>query len=328
MLKVGTYNVRTLRAVNRHQFGVGCAALGIDVLAIQEHRKQSEEGLITHICDEGTFFLYPASKAGVGGIGIFISKQLTRITELDQVSDRIAMVTIAGNPEITIIGVYAPTEDKEVEVKDRFYSEVEAALAAIPTHNIVLLVGDLNARLGLDRVGDREQQLGRYLYHQVTNDNGDRLHQLARLYNLRHAQSMFPHRTGRMWTWTHANGSSRAQLDHILINKKWANSLTNCRAYNSLDLVSDHRIVIANIQVSLRFPRKQKSLPKINWAALEDEAMKDRFDQELRSALESEETEEPAINSTQRDYDKFVKSVRLAATKVLGVKKKQPKLPS
>ena len=51
----------------------------------------------------------------------------------------------------------------------------------------------------------------------------------------------------------HINHQTRPQLDYVLINKKWINSAKNGRAYNSfISVSSDHRIVTANIQLTLR----------------------------------------------------------------------------
>ena len=42
-------------------------------------------------------------------------------------------------------------------------------------------------------------------------------------------------------------------MDYVLINKKWNNSALNCEAYSSFVCVStDHRIVTAKVQLSLR----------------------------------------------------------------------------
>lgn len=43
-----------------------------------------------------------------------------------------------------------------------------------------------------------------------------------------------------------------AQPDYILISSKWSNSLRNCIVYKSLNLGSDHRMVCANLSISLR----------------------------------------------------------------------------
>ena len=62
-----------------------------------------------------------------------------------------------------------------------------------------------------------------------------------------------PHPMGRLWTWIHPAGPVH-QLDHILINSKWVNSLRNCRAYNSVELDSDYRL-LSILFISLRTSR-------------------------------------------------------------------------
>ena len=51
----------------------------------------------------------------------------------------------------------------------------------------------------------------------------------------------------------HIREQCKAQIDYVLINKKWENSAMNCKAYSSFEGVSsDHRIVTAKIRLSLR----------------------------------------------------------------------------
>ena len=47
----------------------------------------------------------------------------------------------------------------------------------------------------------------------------------------------FTKRKGKLWTFTYPNGV-RAQLDHIMINKKWRNSALNCEAYGIPDTMA------------------------------------------------------------------------------------------
>lgn len=52
-------------------------------------------------------------------------------------------------------------------------------------------------------------------------------------------------------SWIYPAGSKH-QLDRILINSKWVNSLRNGRAYNTVELDSDHRIVTILLVTSSR----------------------------------------------------------------------------
>ena len=54
---------------------------------------------------------------------------------------------------------------------------------------------------------------------------------------------------------------SKAQIYHILMRKTCTNSLRKCKAYSSLEIDLDHRIVTPNIEISLRIPENnQKAL--------------------------------------------------------------------
>ena len=66
--------------------------------------------------------------------------------------------------------------------------------------------------------------------------------------------------------------SEKAQLDYILINKKWQNSATDCEAYSSFSSVgSDHRIITSTIKLKLRANKtKNQQQQKYNWKLLLD----------------------------------------------------------
>ena len=102
---------------------------------------------------------------------------------------------------------------------------------------------------------------------------------------MRSTQTRFRHPKSRTWTKSrtghghrHATGT-KAQLDHILINGKWLNSIKNVRAYNTVELKSDHRIVTASLAISLRAPKtKAQKRMKYDWNKLKlDTALQAQF---------------------------------------------------
>ena len=82
----------------------------------------------------------------------------------------------------------------------------------------------------------------------------------------------------KLWTWRHPAGHL-SQIDYILFRKRWRNSIHNCQAHSSSNSIgSDHRIVTATIQLSLR-TRKKTDIKHLNWHALtEDKALADIVD--------------------------------------------------
>ena len=77
----------------------------------------------------------------------------------------------------------------------------------------------------------------------------------------------FQKRNGQLWTHNSSN-EFKSKIDFIIINRKWKNSVKNCRAYNSFNsIASDHRIITADIKLSLRANKmKDRKCKPYNWA--------------------------------------------------------------
>lgn len=101
--------------------------------------------------------------------------------------------------------------------------------------------------------------------------------------------------------------------------------MRNCRAYNSINVESDHRIVCAKIKVSFRSCPKSKPSLNIDWSKLCSPSSQQRFNLEINKSFDLlEETSiEPDLQSSN---DSFVNTVNQVALKVLG-KKQKSKLP-
>ena len=63
--------------------------------------------------------------------------------------DRILLLKIQGRPSnISIIVVYAPTSDCNEEEIDMFYDNLDMAKDQCKSQEIIIVMGDLNARVG------------------------------------------------------------------------------------------------------------------------------------------------------------------------------------
>ena len=254
-LVVSTYNVRTLHQKGKsHQLFMGCNDAGVDIVGIQEHRlitSSPTEGLWSD--DKNWALVYSSdTDQRLGCVGLVISKHIyKRLQSVNSISQRILTATFHGNPQLTITIIYAPTESASTTEKDDFYSSLKDHLEKVKKHNKHLVIGDFNARIGQDSHVSHPSVIGPNCFYENTNNNGDRLVNLCQERKLRPAQTRFPQPRNRVWTWMHPGGSTH-QLDPILINSKWVNSLRNCRAYNTVELDSDHRILSVLLTTSLR----------------------------------------------------------------------------
>ena len=66
------------------------------------------------------------------------------------ISDRLIHIRIplASKRFLSIVSAYAPTMTNEEEVKERFYQDLDKLLLSIPAEDKLIIMGDLNARVG------------------------------------------------------------------------------------------------------------------------------------------------------------------------------------
>ena len=156
--------------------------------------------------------------------------------------------------------------------------------------------------------------------YNTSNRNGQHLIDFMIENRLTCLNTNFQKREGKLWTYTYAS-NSKAQIDYIFINRKWKNSAMNCEAYSSFEGVSsDHRIVTAKVQLSLRKNVTRTATTKhYDWALLNNRDIRDKYALELRNRFETlqEKTEKGTPND---EYENFVEAHLEAASKCIPTK--------
>jgi hypothetical protein len=119
---------------------------------------------------------------------------------------------------IIVLNVHALTEDKTDDVKGSFYEEMERVFDKFPKYHMKILSGDFNAKVGREDIF--KTTIGNESLHEISNDNGVRLVNVATSKNLRVKSTMFPHRYFHKYTWTSPDGKTHNQIDHILVGRR------------------------------------------------------------------------------------------------------------
>ena len=83
---------------------------------------------------------------------------------------------------LSIIQVYAPTNEANVEDKDNFYEHLQTVVDSVHKHDILLVMGDLNAKVGEANEG-YENTIGSQGVGE-RNENGERHVDFCGLNNL------------------------------------------------------------------------------------------------------------------------------------------------
>ena len=68
--------------------------------------------------------------------------------------DRVLLAKIKAKPfDIATIQVYAPTSESEEEECDSFYADLDKVYKECKSNEIVIVMGDINAKVGSEREG-------------------------------------------------------------------------------------------------------------------------------------------------------------------------------
>ena len=219
------------------------------------------------------------------GVGIMLGKSVvSSVIGYWAISDRVLLVKIRGNPfNICIIQVYAPTSQHDEDSVNRFYDEVTKAKEQCKQHDIVLVMGDLNARVGNERIDDvvGPHGLGN------RDDRGEKWVEWCIENNQIIGNTWFRHHARHLYTWKSPGDRSRSQIDYITINRRFRNSLLQVKTYPGADCDSDHVPVVATVRVRIKRIVKGKARPKPQVNLLrENENIKNQYSVEVKNRFE------------------------------------------
>ena len=130
-------------------------------------------------------------------------------------------VCFQGKPfNITVIQVYAPTNNAEEAEDERFYEDLQDLLELTPK-NIVFIIEDWNAKVGSQETPGVTGKFGLG----VQNETGQRLIEFCQENTLVIANTLFKQHKRRLYTWTSPDGQHRNQIDYILCSQRWRSSI-------------------------------------------------------------------------------------------------------
>ena len=314
-IQIATFNVRTLNRIGQlPEMTASAVEHMIDIICIQERRYMHTKDIKYHDTGNGwTLATVSAWKnslnATVGGVGILIGpRALKTLNSIERIKPMMIAATLNGNPRATIISCYSPINVSEETELVTFYDELSSLV-----RSVLVIGGDMNAQIGKNRNNG-------YSLHNTSNRNGQHLKESMMENRLTCLNTNYQKREGKLWTYTYAY-NSKAQIDYVLINKKWKNSAMNCEAYSSFESVSsDHRIVTAKIRLSLRKNATRIATTKhYDWVLLNNRDIRDKYVLELRNRFETlqEQTEKGTPND---EYENFVNAHLEAAEKCIPTK--------
>ena len=255
-VNVATLNVQTLRTLGKmelleleaERYGISCLGISETRWTGSGHFKTDRGGKVLFAGNESD--LIKQSKHGSiheSGVAIWINAQMSKsLLGYNPVSKRIITARFQCKPvNLTMIQVYAPTAEAQVEEKEKFYSELQEVVDATPRSDMLWLCGDFNAKIG------NGSSIGKHALG-TENDNGSRLTQFCESNKLVARNCTQKTHPRRQYTWRSPDGVHRNQIDYILVQKRWLTSVRKCRTYPGVQVDSDHVLLMGKLHIKLQ----------------------------------------------------------------------------
>jgi hypothetical protein len=98
--------------------------------------------------------MYFSVEKGMLITGFFVyNRIISTVRRVECVSDRMSYINVKGRwCDIIALNVHAQTEDKDNDIKDSFYEEIEEVFGQFPTNHMKNLKRDFNANLGREDI--------------------------------------------------------------------------------------------------------------------------------------------------------------------------------
>ena len=324
-LRIGIWNVRSIRCKEEEAVRE-MKKYRLDILGVSEaHLRGCGETEV-----DGVEVVYSGVKEGrvKGGVVVLISEKLSvGVKEWRCVNERLMKVRLRlENGWLTVVQVYAPTEDSAEELKTSFYDSLEELLASVPKSDQLVVMGDFNARVGRDAT-TWNGVIGKH-GEEVKNRNRQRLLGLCAMNELVVLNTTYQHKDIHKYTWENKGRGLRSIIDYFIVKKALRPGVADVKVIRGADLDSDHYLVLMKVCLKPKKPRKETGLTreKLRVNKLADSATRRRFQVELSSRFRQRKC--VGGDGVERVWQEFRDSITEATEKVVGRSKKRIKKAS
>ena len=323
-IAMGTWNVRTLIREGALQETIReMEKEGLAILALQEIRwkGQGEHSKNGHTL----YFSGTNDNSSKYGTGFLVNNQLKKsILGFYPINERMCKLKIKSRfNNLSIINVYAPTEDSEDNEKELMYNLLEEECNGISTYDTKIIMGDFNAKIGVEDF--TKTIAGQHSLHKTTSENGLRMCQLASACGLYIISTHFEHKDIHKGTWI-IPGTNRAnQIDHILISKNRISSIRDVHVCRSRTVDSDHFLVKTYLRQKITNAHTNNTYKTLKY---DTSKLKDPNTSEKFREMVEEELESNYASHTQNVDDQWnilKNSITNAATLSIKATKTNPK---
>ncbi|KAL5467621.1 hypothetical protein EMCRGX_G031880 [Ephydatia muelleri] len=343
LLRFGCQNVRSLLDYTKPKYpseapprrtavcNLEFRRTGAAIVALSESRLADQGSIVE---SDYTFFWSgkPEGTPRHGGVGFAVlSRYVKFMLQPPQcISSRVMTIRIKlkrYSRTVTFVSVYAPTFKATSCEKDAFYSDLQRTIDMVPSSDLLVLLGDFNARVGCDWM-IWEGVVGREGIDE-TNTNGYMLLEFCARNSLCVTNTFFCHKTWHKGTWMHPRSKTLHMIDFVITRQKDRYLMQDTRVYHSVDVWSDHFFVGSSMVMPVSKPHHRVRLNssinrRFDVSRLSQPEVVMQYQQALTDALHQLPSRATSNETSETLWSSFSKAVINAATNHLGFTSKRP----
>jgi hypothetical protein len=150
--------------------------------------------------------------------------------------------------------VYAPTTSVDKKDMEEFYRILQSVLNEIPRKDVVILMGDWNAKIGK---GEESELVEKYGLGN-RNEAGEWLLEFCEENALFLANTFFSQPERRLYTWTSPNGKYKNQIGYIIGRRRWRSTIQVVKTRLDANCGLDDELLTATVKIRLKNTQKTR----------------------------------------------------------------------
>ena len=256
-----------------------------------------------------------------GGVGFLVKDSIwSLVGEVVEVNSRVISVSLkVGGRDCWLFQIYAPINDAEREVRERFWAQLRDVVEIRRRKAAVIIMGDVNGRVG-SRAEDIDI-VGRY-GEEVVNENGESCLELCRGSDLLVLNGWFPHKKVHKMTYVQRmlDGTDReAILDYFCVSKELKTSAIDVKVRRGVEIGSNHHLVVLKLDKS-KVDQKRKGWNRCKWRVCLEKLKKQEGQQAYVTKLQ-EKWVEQEYGTVEEEWLALKKWLLDAVEEAVGKKK-------
>ncbi len=310
-LRLATWNVRTLyRTGGVRILTDELKKRNVAVVAVQETRWTKATQNFT----SNGYNIYCSSNSNDHALGtafLVASRWNHLVLNFKPIDDRLCVIRLKGRfKNYSLINAHAPTNESIDDVKDLFYEKLVKAYNDCPRHDVKIVLGDMNAKVGREEA--YRPTIGKWSLHEETNENGLRLIDFAAQQGMVIKGSFFMHKKIHQATWESPDGNTRNQIDHCLVDGRHFSDVINVKVCRGANVDSDHYLVVVDVRAHLSRAQTNRSSTtrKFALSKLKDPIVSEQFARNISTRV-NQQMQPNDLNEQWQQLNQIIKDVAI-----------------